>query len=149
MRIRHVLAVACLFSFLAGGLPAFGDETRFNGHFWQRSDASTRRLFVYSFMSGVIVGQDRVARRLLMPSGQGEFRPECHKAVSKNANRLEAELSRLDRRRFILALDAFYDQPANQPLELKWAVIMVMQQLKGTSPADIDRYIEELKQRSQ
>ncbi len=48
MRINQALAAACLISLLGGGLPAFGDETRFNGHFWQQSDASTRRLFVYS-----------------------------------------------------------------------------------------------------
>ncbi len=144
MRIHHALAAACLLSLLAAN-PVFGDDTRFDGHFWRNSDARTRQLFVYSFMNGVIQGQDRVARRLMLHSREGEFRPECHKAVSKNANRLEAELTKLDRRGFIDALDAFYDLPPNRELDLKWAVLVVMQQLKGTSPSDIERYIDKLK----
>ncbi len=144
MRIHHTLAAACLLGLLAA-LPVIGDDTRFDGHFWRNSDAQTRQLFVYSFMSGVIQGQDRVARRLMIQSSKGEFRPECHRAVSKNANRLEAEMTKLDRGRFIDALDAFYDRPANREIDLKWAVLIVMQQLKGTNPSDIERYIEELK----
>ncbi len=148
MRIHHALAAACLLGLLTAN-PVFGDDTRFDGHFWRNSDARTRQLFVYSFMNGIIQGQDRVARRLVLQSSEGAFRPECHRAVSKNANRLEAELGKLDRRGFIDALDAFYALPANRELDLKWAVLVVMQQLKGTSPADIERYIEELKRPSQ
>ena len=148
MRINQALAAACLLGLLTAG-PVCGDDTRFDGHFWRQSDARTRQLFVYSFMSGVIQGQDRVARRLMMQSSEGAFRPECHRAVSKNANRLEAEMTKLDRHLFIDALDAFYDLPPNRELDLKWAVLVVMQQLKGTSPADIERYIETLKRQSQ
>ena len=147
MPILRAIAVVCLLCLLAGP-PLSRAEARFDGHFWCQTDDQTRSLFVYSFMSGVIQGQDRVARRLLMPAGQGEFRPECHKAVSKNANRLEAELTRLDRRQFISALHAFYDVPSNRSLELKWAVLVVMQQLKGNSSTDLERYIETLKQQS-
>lgn len=145
MPIKRVFVAVCLLSLLAGG-PAFGTDTRFDGHFWRQSDPQTRQLFIYSFMNGIVQGQDRVVRRLLMKSGRGDFRPECHKAVSQNANRLETELAQLDRNQFMRTVDAFYDVPKNRPLELKWAVLAVMQQLKGTSASDLERYIETLKQ---
>ena len=106
------------------------------------------RLFVYGFVGGIVQGQDRVAQQLLLKARAGTFRPECHQAVSKNANRLETEMTQMDRHLFIGALDAFYAVPSNRPLELKWAVLVVMQQLKGISPGDIDRYIEDLKRRA-
>ncbi len=147
MRILHAFAAVLLFCHLSGYPPALAKDLRFDGQFWRQSDATTRRLFVYGFISGIVQGQDRVARQLLLQAGDGEFRPECHRAVSKNANRLETEMTRMDRRQFIRALDAFYAVPANLPLELKWAVLVVMQQLKGTSSKDIERYIEELNAR--
>jgi hypothetical protein len=82
-------------------------------------------------MSGVVQGQDRVARRLLVASTDGGFRPECHKAVSKNVNRLEADLARMNQGQLIEALDAFYAEKSNRRVELKWAVQVVMQKLQG------------------
>ena len=147
MRIDHAFVAAMLFCLLAGYQTAHAEAPRFDGQFWRQSDLRTRQLFVYGFISGVVQGQDRVARQLLLKARGGEFRPECHKAVSKNANRLETEMSQMDRGLFIGALDAFYAVPSNRPLELKWAVLVVMQELKGTSPSDIEGYIEELKRR--
>ncbi len=148
MRIPHAIAAALFLGLLAGSLPVHAENQRFDGEFWRQSDATTRRLFVYGFVSGVVQGQDRVARHLLLKARAGTFRPECHQAVSKNANRLEAEMTRIDRQLFMRAVDAFYAVPSNRPLELKWAVLVVMQQLKGTSPEDIEAYIQDLKQRA-
>ena len=148
MRINHAVTAALLIGLLAGNLPAYAEDKRFDGQFWRQSDATTRRLFVYGFMRGVVQGQDRVARQLLLKARTGEFRPECHQAVSRNANRLETEMTQMDRHLFIGALDAFYAIPSNRALELKWAVLVVMQQLKGTATEDIERTIEELKQRA-
>lgn len=145
MPIQHAVVATCLACLLAAP-PAFGAADRFDGHFWRQSDQRTRQLVIYSFMSGVVQGQDRVARRLLMKSGGEGFRPECHKAVSKNVNRLETELTQLDRSQFMHALDAFYELKKNRPLELKWAIMVVMQQLKGASLSDLERRIEALKQ---
>jgi hypothetical protein len=144
MPINRIFTGACLLGLLACW-PVFGAQTRFDGHLWRESDLQTRQLFIYSFVSGIVQGQDRVARQLLVTGGEG-FRPECHKAVSQNINRLETEMGQFDRNLFINALDAFYERKKNRPLELKWALLVVMQQLKGTSPADLDRYIEMLKQ---
>lgn len=144
MPIKRIITGACLL-FLLAAWPLHGADTRFDGHFWRASDFQTRQLFVYSFVSGIVQGQDRVARQLLAKDGGG-FRPECHKAVSRNINQLETELAQLERNLFISTLDAFYAVKRNRPLELKWALLVVMQQLKGTSPADLDRYIETLKQ---
>ena len=143
MPIKRIITGACLLGLLAGW-PLNAADIRFDGHFWRASDFQTRQFFVYSFVSGIVQGQDRVARQLLTKDGGG-FRPECHQAVSRNINQLEAELSQLDRTRFISTLDAFYAVKRNRPLELKWALLVVMQQLKGMSPADLDRYIETLK----
>ncbi len=148
MRIIQAFTLALLLCLLVGHSPAVAEGTRFDGEFWRQSDAETRRLFVYGFVSGVVQGQDRVARQLVLKTDAGEFRPECHAAVSKNANRLETEMTRMDRRLFMRALDAFYAAPSNRALELKWAVLVVMQQLQGTSKADIESYIEELKSRT-
>ncbi|MBL0713466.1 MAG: hypothetical protein JJV98_07165 [Desulfosarcina sp.] len=145
MSWKHVIVTACLLC-LPAGRPALGAEARFDGNFWRQSNQETRQLFVYGFMSGVVQGQDRVASRLLMKAAGGDFRPECHKAVSKNANVLESELALLDRAQFMAAMDAFYGLKKNRPLELKWAVLVVMQQLKGTPRKDLQRYIEQLRQ---
>jgi hypothetical protein len=139
-------SLSCLLAFL----PALGAgaESRFDGHFWRQADLQTRHFFVYSFMSGVVQGQDRVAARLLIKSDAGEFRPECHQAVAKNVNVLERELTRLDRAQFISAMDAFYGLKKNRALELKWAVLVVMQQLKGSPQSDLENFIEELRRQA-
>ena len=147
MPIKRTLMAAGL-SYLLICFSAFGAEPRFDGHFWRQSDPSTRRFFVYSFMCGVIQGQDRVASRLLIKSDRGDFRPECHQAVAKNANALETELTRLDRDQFMTALDAFYGPEKNRDLELKWAVLVVMQQLQGRPPGDLEDFIEALRQQA-
>jgi hypothetical protein len=114
-------------------VPASGADTRFDGHFWRQSDPSTRQLFVYSFLSGVVQGQDRVARRLMMTSSGGSFRPECHKAVSKSIDRLETGLGKLNRVQFMNALDAFYEVRSNRAVELKWAVQVIVLQMEGAA----------------
>ena len=134
MLIKRIITGAWLLGLLAGG-PAFGADTRFDGHFWRASDLQTRQLIIYSFVSGIVQGQDRVAQQLLIMEGGG-FRPECHQAVSQNINRLENELAQLDRSQFISTLDAFYEIKSNRKLELKWALLALMQQLKGTAPPD-------------
>ena len=96
MPIKQALMTAWIVCLLHG-VPASGADTRFDGHFWRQADLQTRHFFVYSFMSGVVQGQDRVAARLLIKSDAGEFRPECHQAVAKNVNVLERELTRLAR----------------------------------------------------
>lgn len=147
MPIKRALVAASLSCFLAL-LPAFGAEPRFDGHFWRQAEPQTRHFFVYSFMSGVVQGQDRVAARLLVKADAGDFRPECHQAVAKNVNVLENELTRLDRSQFMSAMDAFYGLKKNRALELKWAVLVVMQQLKGTPQSDLENFIEELRRQT-
>ena len=147
MPIKRSLVAASL-SCLLALLPAFGAESRFDGHFWRQADPQTRHFFVYSFMSGVVQGQDRVAARLLIKSDAGDFRPECHQAVAKNVNVLERELMRLDRAQFMSAMDAFYGLKQNRALELKWAVLVVMQQLKGSPPSDLENFIEGLRRQA-
>ncbi len=147
MPIKRSLVAASL-SCLLALLPAFGAESRFDGHFWRQADPQTQHFFVYSFMSGVVQGQDRVAARLLIKSDAGDFRPECHQAVAKNVNVLERELMRLDRAQFMSAMDAFYGLKKNRALELKWAVLVVMQQLKGSPPSDLENFIEGLRRQA-
>ena len=145
MPIKRALVAASSVWFLAL-IPAFGAELVYDGYFWRQSDAQTKQFFIYSFMSGVVQGQDRVAARLLIKAGAGDFRPECHQAVTKNVNVLENELSRLDRAQFMAAMDAFYDHKKNMRLEIKWAVLVVIQQLKGTPHSDLEALIQELRQ---
>ena len=137
MPIKPIITGACLLGLLTGG-PVWGADTRFDGHFWRASNPQTRQLLIYSFVSGIVQGQDRVAQQLLAKEGAG-FRPECHQAVSQNINRLETELVRLDRTQFINNLDTFYDVKQNQKLELKWALLKVMQQMRSTALSNPDR----------
>jgi hypothetical protein len=141
MPINRALVAACIACLLIG-MPASGAATRFDGHFWRQSDPSTRQLFVYSFLNGIVQGQDRVARKLLMTSGGGSFRPECHEAVSKNINRLETGLGKLNRGQFMNALDAFYEVRSNRAVELKWAVLVILQQLEGAPAVENEREAE-------
>ena len=147
MSITHALAAATLCCVMAL-TPAFGAEPPFDGYFWRQSDLPTKRFFTYSFMIGVVQGQDRVAARLLIRADDGDFRPECHQAVSKNVNVLEKELTRLDQTQFITAMDAFYGLKKNRPLEIKWAVLVVMQQLQGKPQSDLEAFIENLQRQA-
>lgn len=140
MSVKRIFVVACLSCLLVSfraDLPASGMENRFDGHFWRRSDDQTRQLLLYSYMSGVVQGQDRVAQQLLIKSSDGGFQPECHKAAIQNLNRLEAELAQWDRNLFMRTLDAFYAVRKNRTLELKWALVLVMQQLKGAAAEEL------------
>jgi hypothetical protein len=135
MRCPHTLIAICLLILLTAP-SVHGADSRFDGHFWRQSDPSTRQFFVYSFMSGIVQGQDRVARRLLASSSGRGFRPECHRAVSHNVNRLEAGLARIEQQRFVEALDLFYAEKANRSVALKWAAQVVIQQLDAQSGAE-------------
>ena len=85
---------------------------------------------------------------MLIKTDAGDFRPKCHQAVAQNVNVLETELTRLDRSQFMSALDAFYDLKKNSALELKWAVLVVMQQLQGAPRGDLEDFIEELRRQA-
>jgi hypothetical protein len=45
-------------------------------------------------------------------------------------------------------MDAFYGLKKNRALELKWAVLVVMQQLKGSPQSDLENFIEELRRQA-
>ena len=107
----------------------------FNGHDWRSAGLALKQLYVAGFLSGVVLGQDRVARRLLLSNGGPDFHPECQPVVVKAINAMEAQLERLDPAQLVAALDTFYEREENRPLPLRWAVVKVLQEVQDPATA--------------
>lgn len=120
-----------------------------DGHYWQQCPPDVKHLFVNGVMGGVLVGQDRVVAYALMKKGPSAVSPECHRAVVSVVNALERQIEKWDRNRFVEALDNFYDDPDNLALTVKWAVLVVMLEMRGAPQDEIREYIEQLQRNPQ
>jgi len=131
--LRSFWLVTC---FLLAGTAAWpaNTATPFDGHGWREASVARKQLYIEAFLSGVVLGQDRVARHLLLSKDGPDFHPECHPVVVKAINAMETQLERLDPAQLITALDAFYESEANLQLPLRWAIVAVLQQVQDAFP---------------
>lgn len=128
---------------------AQGTDAVYDGHYWQQCPPDVKHLFVNGVMGGVLVGQDRVVGHALMNKGPSAVSPECHRAVVSVVNSLERQIEKWDRNLFVKALDNFYNNPDNLDLNMKWAVLVVMLELRGAPQDEIREYIEQLQRNPQ
>ena len=146
---RIALAFAILTAFGLFSSTVLCAGTVYDGNYWQQCPPEVKHLFVRGVMSGVLVGQDRVVGYALMNKGPSSVSPECHQAVVRVVNTLERQIEKWDRNDFVEALDDFYDDPANRMLNVNWAVLVVMLEMRGAPQDEIRDYIEQLQRKPQ
>lgn len=126
-----------------------GADTVYDGNYWQQCSPEVKHLFVDGVMSGVLVGQDRVAGHALLNKGSSTVTPECQKAVISVVNSLERQIEQWDRNRFVEALDDFYEESDNRGLTVKWGVLVVLLEMRGAPQDEIKAYMEQLQHNPQ
>lgn len=124
-------------------------DTVYDGNYWQQCSPEVKHLFVDGVMSGVLVGQDRVAGHALLNKGSSTVTPECQKAVISVVNSLERQIEQWDRNRFVEALDDFYEESDNRGLTVKWGVLVVLLEMRGAPQDEIKAYMEQLQHNPQ
>lgn len=134
---RKQLGIATVTLVLSIAATAGGASAPYDGHYWQRCSTEEKLLFVHGVMNGVLLGQDRVVRYGQADRGAKSMAPDCQRAVVGIVNTLERQIEQWDRKRFLEALDAFYEDPNHRDLNLRWAVMVVMLKLQGASPEDV------------
>jgi hypothetical protein len=127
-----ILIIATI-ALATGSCPA---EPPFDGTFWQASSPEVKQFYLQGVISGILLGQDRVVRRGLPGVDPAPLAPECQAAVVRMVNALEREVARWDAARLAAALDSFYEEPANRPLGVRWALMAVLLEKGGLPEND-------------
>ena len=138
---RRQLSIAMVTLFLSIAVIAEAADTAFDGHYWRKCSTDEKRLFVHGVMNGILLGQDRVVRYGQADQGAKTLAPECQRAVVGIANVLERQIGKWDRQRFLEALVIFYKDSEHLDLNLRWAVMVVMQKLQGAAPDEVQNVI--------
>ncbi len=146
---RIAFASAIVTALILFSSTAKGADTVYDGNYWQQCPPDVKHLFVNGVMGGVLIGQDRVAGHALMNNGPSAVSPDCNRAVVSVVNALERQIEKWDRNRFVEALDAFYEDPDNRILNVKWAVLVVMLEMRGAPQDEIREYREQLQRNPQ
>jgi hypothetical protein len=148
--MNRIVFAAVIFTVLLLFSPtAQSADTVFDGTYWQQCPPDVKQLFVNGVMGGVLVGQDRVVGYALMNKGPSPVSPECHQAVVRVVNSLERQIEKWDRNSFVKALDHFYNDPDNLHLNVKWAALVVMLEMRGAPQDEIREYIDQLQRKPQ
>lgn len=132
------------------GTVAYGaaDEIRFDGNFWNKSDRIVKDFFISGILGGIIAGQDRVTASAMEGVEKGQVDLKCFAAVSSLKNSLEADMEKLEAGQIVDNMDEFFSDSKNRSIKVKWAYLVVMQQIKGTSEEEIKKFIESIRQKS-
>jgi hypothetical protein len=96
-------------------------------------------------MGGILLGQDRLVRYATVNQGQSRFSIECQRALVGMANGLERQIENWDRERLVAALDQFFEDPGNRPLDVKWALLAVMLEMRDAPPEEIEAFKKQVK----
>lgn len=146
---RIAFAAAIVITFFLFSSTVQSAETVYDGNYWQQCPIEIKHLFVRGVMSGVLVGQDRVVAYALINKGPSTVSPECHRAVVRVVDTLERQIEKWDRNRFVEAMDDFYADTDNRMLNVHWAVLVVMLEMRGAPQDEIREYIEQLQRQPQ
>jgi hypothetical protein len=146
---RTVLTCILVTVFVLFSATAHSADTAYDGIYWQQCTPDVKHLFVDGVMGGIMVGQDRVVGHALLNKGSSAVSPECQKAVISVVNSLERQIEQWDRSRFVEALDDFYEEPDNLGLTVKWAVLVVLLEMRGAPEDEIKAYIQQLQRNPQ
>ena len=144
MMTRTSLGIAIFIIVICCTTAASGAENAYDGHYWRECPTEMKHLFVHGVMSGVLLGQDRVIRYGLADQAAQTVDPQCQQAVEGVVNSLERQIENWDRDRFLEAIDAFYSDPDHLDLNVRWAMMVVMLELHGAAPEDIQKAIRQI-----
>ncbi|MGD9332503.1 MAG: hypothetical protein PVJ53_14410 [Desulfobacterales bacterium] len=142
---RIVLTCVMASTLLLIGGPARSADTAYNGDFWIASPSTVKHLYVHGVMGGILLGQDRLVRYATVNQGQSRFSIECQRALVGMANGLERQIENWDRERLVAALDQFFEDPGNRPLDVKWALLAVMLEMRDAPPEEIEAFKKQVK----
>jgi hypothetical protein len=142
--IRKPLGIIIITLALSIAASAVGGETTLDGHYWRNCSSEEKLLFVHGVMSGVLLGQDRVVRYGQADRGAAAMTAECQRTVIGVVNALERQIDRWDRNQFLEAMDDFYNDPDHLDLNVRWAVMVVMLQLQGAAPEDVQDAVRQI-----
>ena len=146
---RAVFTCTIVTVFIFFSAAAHSADVVYDGNYWRQCTTDVKHLFVDGVMGGIMVGQDRVVGHALLNKGSSAVSPECQKAVISVVNSLERQIEQWDRNRFVEALDDFYEEPDNLALTVKWAVLVVLLEMRGAPQDEIKEYIEQLQRNPQ
>ena len=146
---RTAFASAIVTTLILFSTAVQGADTVYDGNYWQQCAPDVKHLFVDGVMGGILVGQDRVVGHALLNKGSSAVSPECQKAVISVVNSLERQIEKWDRIQFVGALDKFYEDSDNIGLTVKWAVLVVLLEMRGAPQDEIKEYIEQLQRNPQ
>ena len=121
------------------------DEVRFDGNFWNKSDRTVKEFFISGVLGGIIAGQDRVTASAMEGVEKGQVDMKCFAAISSLRNSLEADLEKIKVGQIVDGIDAFYSDSKNRSIKVKWAYLVVRQQIKGASEEEIKKFIESVR----
>jgi len=141
---RQRLGIAIFIVVFCCTASASGADNGYDGHYWRKCPAEIKHLFVHGVMSGVLLGQDRVIRYGLEDQSTQTVDPQCQRTVVGLVNSLERQIETWDRNRFVEALDSFYKDPDHLDLNVRWAVMVVMLELHGAAPEDVQNAIRQI-----
>ena len=139
--------ITLVFLMIMGTVAYVGaDEIRFDGNFWKNSDQTTKEFFVSGVLEGVFTGQDRVMASTMEGVEKGTIGMKCFAAISSLKSSLEADMEKIKVGQLVDGIDEFYSDFKNRSIKVKWAYLVVMQQIKGTSEEDTKKFIESVRQ---
>ena len=121
------------------------DEIRFDGNFWNKSDGTVKEFFISGILGGIIAGQDRVMASAMEGVENGQIDMKCFAAMSSLKNSLEADMEKIEVGQIVDGMDEFFSDFKNRSIKVKWAYLVVRQQIKGTSEEEIKNFIESVR----
>ena len=139
--------ITLVFLMIMGTVAYVGaDEIRFDGNFWKNSDQTTKEFFVSGVLGGIFAGQDRVMASAMEDVEKGKIDMKCFAAISSLKSSLEADMKKIKVGQIVDGIDEFYSDFKNRSIKVKWAYLVVMQQIKGTSEEETKKFIESVRQ---
>jgi len=139
---KMILAVLVIFVSTAY---AHATGVRFDGNFWKKCNKTTKEFFARGVLGGMTLGHDRVLGSMMFEVGKPNFNEKCLEKVSNLHKSLEVELKKIGAEQIVDGIDEFYSDFRNRSIVIKWAFLVVMQQIDGKPEKDINEYIEYLR----
>jgi hypothetical protein len=142
-----VMKTIILVSLMMMGTVAYGaaDDIRFDGDFWNKSDRTVKQFFISGILGGIIAGQDRVMASAMEGVENGQIDMKCFAAISSLKSLLEADMEKIEVGQIVDGMDEFFSDFKNKSIKVKWAYLVVRQQIKGTSEEEIKKFIESIR----
>ena len=79
---------------------------------------------------------------MMFEMGKPNYNAECFKTVYSLHKSLEVRIKKIDAEQLLDGIDEFYSDFRNRSIDIKWAFLVVMQQIAGKPEKDINQFIE-------